>query len=134
VKLNPPYKLVEKLTDDHSKFIVSLANKRPDIELVNIKTEALENGVTRVSVTVQNKGLFPAVPDIALSNYWVKLVKVSMTISKDQKMISGNKITLLPNVGAGESKEMNWLVQGKGKINIEAGAPQTGIKKIDVTL
>jgi Zinc carboxypeptidase len=134
VKFNPPFKLVSKLIDDHSKFLVSLAIKRPEIVLVDLKTEPLENGVTRISVTLQNKGLFPAVSDIALNNYWIKLVKVQMSIRKDQKMISGNKITILPNIGAGETKELTWLIQGKGKVTIEAGAPQTGIKTLDATL
>lgn len=131
VRLNPPFKIVDKLIDEHTRFIVSLAAKKPDIDLVNLKTESLEKGVTRISVTVQNKGLFPAIADIALNSYWTKLVKISLSAAPS-RIISGNKITLLPNLSAGESKELTWLVQGKDKIIIEAGAPQTGYKKLEV--
>jgi len=61
-------------------------------------------------------------------------VKINITPSKDQAIVSGNKITLLPNLDAGETKELSWLVKGKGTVSIEAGAPQTGLKKIDVNL
>jgi len=87
-----------------------------------------------ITLTIQNKGLFPAIADIAKSNYWIKLVKVNLVAAKDQSIVSGNKITLVPNLDAGETKEMSWLIKGKGTVTIEAGAPQTGIKKLDVTL
>ena len=118
--------------EDHTRFIISLAKKKPDIDLVDLKTEALENGVTRISVTIQNKGLFPAIAEIAQNSYWTKLVKITLSASRE-RIISGTKITLLPNLGAGESKELTWLIQGKEKITIEAGAPQTGIKKLEVS-
>jgi Zinc carboxypeptidase len=134
VKSNPPYKLVDKLTEEHTRFVASLASKKPEVDLINLKTEPLDNGVSRITVTIQNKGLFPAIADIGKSNYWIKLVKITITPSKDQVIVSGNKITLLPNLDAGETKEMSWLVKGKGAVTIEAGAPQMGIKKMDVNL
>lgn len=134
VKTNPPFKMVDKLVEEHTKFIVSLAAKRPDIDLINVKTEPLENGVSRITLTIQNKGLFPALTEIGKNNIFNKLVKISLTSAKDQSIVSGNKITLLPNLEAGETKEMSWLVKGKGKLTIEAGAPQAGVKKIDINL
>lgn len=134
IKTNPPFKMVDKLSDEHTKFLISLAGKKPEVDLINVKTESLGYGVSRVTLTVQNKGLFPAVADIAKNNYWIKLLKVSVTPTKDQSLVSGNKITLLPNLDAGETKEMSWLIKGKGTVSIEAGAPQTGVKKIDVNL
>lgn len=134
VKSNPPYKLVDSLVIDHTKFVVALAQRKPEVDIVNVKTEPMSNGLTRVKITVHNKGLFPTVSEVAKSNYWVKLVKVSLNLSSSQSVVSGQKITLLHALRAGESQELTWLVQGKGKISIEAGAPQTGIKKIDVTL
>jgi hypothetical protein len=134
VKSNPPYKMVNDLVTDHAKFIVALAAKRPEVNLVNLKSETLENGVTRITVTVQNKGALPAIADIGKSNNFTKLVKVSLVLGKDQSIVTGNKITLLPNLDAGEGKEMSWLVKGKGKVTIEAGAPQMGVTKLDINL
>jgi len=41
---------------------------------------------------------------------------------------------LVNYISTGESKELTWLVRGKDKITIEAGAPQTGFKKLEVGL
>lgn len=134
VKSNPPYKMVNDLAADHAKFIVSWATKKPEVSIVNLKTEALENGVTRITVSVQNKGLLPAIADIGKSNNFTKLLKINLSLATDQSLVSGNKVTLLPNLDAGESKEMSWLVKGKGKLTIEAGAPQMSTTKLDVNL
>jgi len=130
VKINPPYSYVDKLATEHAKFLMRLGAKKPNIELLDLKKESLDGGVTRITVTVQNTGLFPAVADVAKNNNWVKLVKV--TLVTDQQVVGGKKITLLPNLDAGESKTLSWLVVGKGKITIEAGAPQTGVKQLTV--
>ena len=134
VRINPPFTLVDKLTEDHTRFIISIAGKKPEIELVNLKTEPLENGVSRITVTIQNKGLFAAIAEIGKSNNFNKLVKINLTLTKDQSIVSGNKVTLLPNLEAGETKELSWLVKGKGKVTVEAGTPQTGVKKLDINL
>jgi hypothetical protein len=134
VKTTPPFKMVSKIVDEHSKFVVALANAKPEAALVNLKTEALEGGITRVTVVVQNKGLLPALADVGRNNNFIKLVKINLVLAKDQTVLTGNKVTLLPNLDAGESKELTWLVKGKGKAVIEAGAPQMGVVKLDVNL
>jgi hypothetical protein len=134
VKTNPPYSYVDKLATEHTKFLMAIAAKRPQIELLNLKTEPLDGGVTRVTVTVQNSGLFPAITDIGKNNNWIKLVKLTLNTTGDQSIVGGKKVTLFPNVEAGESKTISWLVKGKGKVRIEAGAPQTGIKTLNASL
>jgi len=134
VKNNPPYSYVDKLATEHTKFLLSIASKRPQIDLLNLKTEPLEGGVTRVTVTVQNKGLFPAITDIGKNNNWIKLVKLTLNTSGDQSIVGGKKVTLFPNLEGGEAKTMSWLVKGKGKVTIEAGAPQTGVKTLNASL
>jgi hypothetical protein len=134
VKTTPPFKMVSKIVDEHSAFVVALANARPEATLVNLKTEALDGGVTRVTVVVQNKGLLPALADVGKNNNFIKLVKINLVLAKDQTVVTGNKVTLLPNLDAGEGKELSWLIKGKGKVVIEAGAPQMGVVKLDVNL
>jgi hypothetical protein len=134
VKTNPPYNYVDKLATEHTKFIASIASKKPQVDLVNLKTEPLDGGVTRITVTIQNTGLFPAVADIAKNNNWLKLVKLTLNTTGDQSIVGGKKITLFPNLEAGESKTISWLVKGKGKVTIEAGAPQTGFKTLNASL
>lgn len=134
VKTTPPFKMVNKLVEEHSKFAVALATAKPDASLINLKTEALEGGVTRITVVLQNKGSLPALADVGKSNNFIKLVKINLVLTKDQSVVTGNKVTLLPNLDAGESRELTWLIKGKGKLVIEAGAPQMGVVKLDVNL
>lgn len=134
VRTNPPFSYVDKLVGEHTAFLLNLANKKPQVDLINLKAEPLGGNVTRVTVTIQNRGLFPAITDVGKNNNWIKLVKVSLNTANDQSIVGGKKITLLSNLEAGESKTMSWLVKGKGKVTIEAGAPQTGIKTLNADL
>ncbi|HZY82251.1 MAG TPA: M14 family metallopeptidase [Cyclobacteriaceae bacterium] len=134
VKANPPFSYVDKLANEHMKFVYSIAARKPQVELLNLKVEALDGGVSRITVTIQNSGLFPAITDIGKNNNWIKLVKLALVTSGDQTIVGGKKVTLFPNLEAGESKTISWLVKGKGKVTIEAGAPQTGFKTLNASL
>lgn len=134
VKTTPPFKMVGKIVEEHSKFAVALAHAKPEAALVNLKTEPLEGGVTRVTVVIQNKGLLPALAEVGRNNNFIKLVKINLVLTKEQSVVTGNKVTLLPNLDAGESQELTWLIKGKGKAVIEAGAPQLGVVKLDINL
>lgn len=134
VKHNPPAKAVDKIADTHTKFLLALGNAKPELDLINLKSESLDNGITRVTVTAFNKGLLPAVADVANNNYWVKQINLSLTLSKDQTLVGGKKVITLTNLQPGEAVEVSWLVKGKGTATIEGGAPQTGFKKLNVTL
>jgi len=134
VKTNPPAKVLDKVATDHTKFLAALATAHPEIDLLDVKTEALDGGVSRISVKVFNKGQFPLVAQIAKNNYWVKLANVSISLGKDQTLVGGRTSTVVNNLQAGESMEVSWLVKGKGAVTVEAGAPQAGFKKINITL
>ena len=134
VKLNPPEKVIDKIVDTHTKFLLALGYAKPELDLINLKTEPLDEGISRITITAFNKGLFPAVAEVGASNYWVKLVNVSVNLSKDQTIVGGSRVLVLNNLQPGESIEISWLVKGKGAVTIEGGAPQTGFKKINVNL
>jgi hypothetical protein len=135
VKLNPPLEMAKKSAEQHAQFIVKLAMMKPEIDLANLRTEALEGGITRITVQVHNRGQLPTLTEIAKDNLWLKLVKATLTTgAKDQEILSGNKIQLLPTLGPDESVEISWLVKGKGKVTLEAGAPHTGVKTMEVNL
>lgn len=134
VKSNPPTKEFDKATTEHTKFLIALAQAKPELDLINLKTESLDNGVSRITLTVFNKGQLPAVAEVGANNYWVKLINVELNLGKDQSLVSGRKIITINNLQPGESTEVSWLVKGKGTATVEAGAAQTGIKKLPITL
>ena len=57
VLINPPYKLVDSITKSHTDFLVRLAGYQPELDIVNIKTEKLGAGLTRITASFINKGV-----------------------------------------------------------------------------
>lgn len=133
-KLNPPIKYLEETTDKHVKFIASLAMQMPQVEIVNLSTESLGNGLHRVTLKVLNKGLLPTYADIGDRIRWVKKIKTELFLANGQSILAGKKINLRNALAAGESEEYSWLISGSGKVTIQAGCPTAGMATAEVTL
>ncbi len=132
--VNPPYSQTPEIVQKHTDFILGLAALQPEIELVNIRTESHGGGLTRVTATIRNKGNLPSHTNLGERSIWVKRVKVIAETSTSQSLISGKKINLLPVLPAKSSQEVSWLIRGKGKFTITAGAPTTGTDSKTITL
>jgi hypothetical protein len=133
VLINPPYKLVSDIVKKHTDFLVKLADMQPELDLVNLKTEKLSNGLTRVSVDLINKGALSTHSKLGERSYFLKKLKVAVNTNQ-QEIVGGRKITLLPSLDAAGSQSFSWLVKGTGKISIEAGCPTAGTKILDINL
>jgi hypothetical protein len=134
VLINPPYKLVDSITKKHTDFIVRLAGYQPELDIVNIKTEKLGGGLTRITVSVINKGVLASHSKLGERSYWVKRINVKLNTPGNQSVISGKKIQVLNSLEGLSSKELTWLVKGSGKIILEAGSPTTGTKRTEISL
>jgi hypothetical protein len=134
VLINPPYKLVPELVKTHTDFIVKLAGYQPELDIINLKTEKLDGGISRITATVINKGALPSHAKLGERSYWVKRINVKLETEKNQSVISGKKIQLLNALEGYSSKELTWLVKGAGKVILEAGSPTTGSKKTEISL
>jgi len=134
VLINPPYKLVDSMVKSHTDFIVRLASFQPELDIVNIKTEKLGAGITRITASVINKGSLASHSKLGERSYWVKRINVKVNMGNSQSVISGKKIQLLNSLEGLSSKELTWLIKGSGKITLEAGSPTTGTKKIEISL
>ncbi|MEO6315087.1 MAG: M14 family metallopeptidase [Chitinophagaceae bacterium] len=134
VLINPPYKLVADIVHTHTDFIIKLAACQPALDIIQLHTEKLGGGITRVTATVINNGSLPSHSKLGERSYWVKRINVKVTLEKTQSVISGKKNQLLNALDGYSSKELSWLIRGSGKIGLEAGSPTTGIKKLQITL
>ncbi|MFN8349313.1 MAG: M14 family metallopeptidase [Spirosomataceae bacterium] len=134
VKLNPPVSYLTAVADKHLKFLTGLGAQMPDVQLVNVKTESLGNGLSRITATVINKGLLPTYAEIGDRVRYVQKVKTELKLGAGQAIVSGRRLNLRSALGADESEEYTWLVSGSGKLTIEAGCPTAGIKSAEVTL
>jgi Zinc carboxypeptidase len=134
VLINPPYWLVRDLVKKHTDFLIKLAAYQPELDIINIKTEKVGSGLTRITLDIINKGAFASHSKIGERSYWVKRINVKVNSSGNQSVISGKKIQTLASLEGYSSQQLSWLIKGSGKLTIEAGSPTTGSKSIDVTL
>lgn len=133
-KLNPPVSYLNETAEKHLKFIAGLGMQMPDVQIVNLRTESLGNGLNRITLQVVNKGLLPTYADIGDRVRWVKKVKTELFLGNGQSIVSGRKIILRNALAAGEAEEYTWLISGTGKLTIQAGCPTAGIASTEVTL
>lgn len=134
VLINPPYKMVEDIVNKHTNFIVSLSAMAPQLDFVNVKTEKVADGLTRVTLKVMNTGDLPTYTKIGDRSYFLKKIVVSVSANANQTLLSGRKIQSLEGIQGKDFKELTWLIKGSGKISISATSPTTGSKSIEVTL
>jgi hypothetical protein len=134
VLINPPHKLVDSITRKHTDFIIQLAGYQPEVDIVNVKTEKLGAGLTRVTASVINKGVLASHTKLGERSYWVKRINVKLNTQGNQSLISGKKIQVLNSLESLSTKELSWLVKGSGKIILEAGSPTTGTKRTEINL
>src|SRR5690606_11107585 len=91
VLINPPFNMVAALVKKDSYFIVKLAELQPELDIVNIKTEKVNPGLTRITINVINKGALASHTNIGERNYWVKRINVRLNLTGNQTLVSGKK-------------------------------------------
>jgi hypothetical protein len=111
-----------------------MASFQPEIDVMNVKTESLSNGLTRVSVDVINKGALATHSKFADRNYFVKKIKVAVNPTSKQSLVGGKKIILINNMEPSTIQTFSWLIKGKGKLTIDVGCPTAGTKNIEISL
>jgi hypothetical protein len=132
--VNPPYKMVADISKKHTDFIIELVKMQPNITLQNVKTEAVGNGFTRITVDVYNKGLLPTHTEMGSKSRWLRKIKVAIKLNKKQQLISGKEITLITSIKGDSSQQFTWLIKGKGNVGLEAGTSHTGIDTKTINL
>jgi hypothetical protein len=132
--INPPYQMVADISKKHTDFIIELAKMQPNITLQNLTSEAVGNGLTRISVTVHNSGLLPTHTEMGKKSRWLRKIKVAVKLHKNQLIISGKEITLVNSIDGDSSQHFSWLIKGKGNVTIEAGTSHTGSDSATIKL
>ncbi|WP_421828908.1 M14 family metallopeptidase [Larkinella sp.] len=133
-KLNPPVSFLNDIADKHLKFMTAFVRQMPVIDVVNLRTESLSGGLTRVTAQVINRGLLPTGSEIGDRVRFVPKMKIELRTGNGQTVVSGRKRILRSPMAAGESMEVTFLVSGTGRATLEAGNAMTGTKSIDITL
>ncbi|MCY1518206.1 hypothetical protein D9M68_529150 [compost metagenome] len=131
---NPPYKLVDGIVGKHTDFLLALAGMAPKLALVNVKTEKVADGLTRVTLNVMNTGELPTYTKVGDRSYFLKKIAVKVNVNANQSVVSGRKTQTIESIQGQDSKELTWLIKGTGKLNIDAGSPTTGSQSVEIAL
>lgn len=131
---NPPFAMVNDIAAKHNAFIAELAALQASVELVNLKTEEVGKGLTRVTVDLYNPGVLPTHSQMGTRSKWMQRIKIELGLGNGQEIISGRKIQMISNIKGDDSQTLTWLIKGKGSFEITAGAAHTGKDKITVNL
>ena len=131
---NPPYNLVKDIIKKHTDFLTRLAGYQPELDIVNVTTEKLGNGVSRITADILNKGALGSHTKLGERSYWVKRIALKLNTTQNQTVISGKKNQLLDTLEGYSMQRVTWLVKGSGTVTLEAGSPTTGTKKVNFQL
>jgi hypothetical protein len=137
IQINPPAGSIESIAEKENAFIAWLGSKLPQIEIKNIKIKSVGNKIFRVTASIVNDGYLPTNSAIGSKARWQRNVKVSIGLSKDQKLSAGKLINIVPSIkGSGGSQELTWLIVSTTgeKISITAESPVSGISTQTITL
>jgi hypothetical protein len=134
VMYNPPYSMVSKLVDDHVAFVNALTEAAPRCVIVDLKKEALDKNLFRVTLTVKNNGVMPTINQIGERSYYLKFVTTQLKTSSGQSILQGNPKVTTPVLKGGETIEYTWLVRGNGTLRIETGCPTAGFATTEIIL
>ncbi len=131
---NPPVQALDTVSSQHLDFLIVLASMHPALTCNDIKITRRSENLYLLEVEITNTGKFPAMNVLAAGSNWVKKVRVDISTSKTQSIAGGRKAFLYDNIVPGEAVKAAWLVNGKGKITLKAGSPQTGYILKDIEL
>jgi hypothetical protein len=134
VMYNPPYAMISKLLDEHVAFVSALTETAPRCVIAELKKEALDKDLFRVTLTVKNNGLMPTINQIGEQSYYLKYVTVQLKTSSRQTILQGNTKVTTPVLKGGETSDYTWLVRGNGRLSIEAGCPTAGYSTAEIIL
>jgi hypothetical protein len=132
--MNPPIGMIDEVANKHNAFIIELASLQAGLEMVNLQTEEVGKGLTRVTVDLYNPGTLPTHSQMGERSKWMQRIKVELNLENGQEILSGRKITMINSIQGDESRQLTWLIKGKGSIGISAGAPHVGQDEISVNL
>ncbi|PZX59678.1 zinc carboxypeptidase [Algoriphagus ratkowskyi] len=129
----PTFDKVEEIADQHTDFILKLAEMQPKLEIHNVKTESLGNGLTRVTMDLFNNSALPTHSEMGANSRWLRKIRIDMSADAD-KIVAGNKIELKDSLGAYEKASFSWIVRGAGNVTVKAGASHVGFTTTTVKL
>ena len=94
---------------------------------MELKSEKLAGGVTRLSLEVVNTGFLPTLSAMGGRSNVPLDVKAEVITEKGQNIAAGRRVQLLgPIEGSGGVTRLSWLIQGTGTVTVKVAGPMAG--------
>lgn len=133
-QMNPPYAMVEEAVNKHSEFLAAFLEMQAAVRFENLKTESLGGGMSRITVDIHNPGLLPTHTEMGDRSRWMRQINVDLKVANNQRIVSGRGHQLINVIPQDGTVQLTWLVQGKGSVELTAGAPHVGTESIRIKL
>jgi len=134
VMKNPPYRMTDSIAKKHTAFILDVAALRPQIDIVNLKTEKLGRNLTRITLDVINRGSFPTASQTGEQLRWMQKTVMRVNLGNNQTLLSGKPVDVMGAIDGHSSEERSWLIRGSGSVTFRVGSEASGFKEVRVDL
>ncbi len=135
VKLNPPPALLKENTEKHARFFEAFAEAMPQLQIQNVRTERVSEGLTRISIDLHNQGLMPTHTQLGERTRHVDKIKVKLQTNGKQTILAGKNTEILRSaLAGGEKLELSWLILGSGAVQIEVSSTTAGSDRKSISL
>jgi hypothetical protein len=122
----PPYSMVDSLSRQTMEFITGLVDMQPDLSFENISTEDAGSGLTRITLDLHNHGQMPTSTELGTRTQWVRPINITLEMDDGVDVASGRPRFQIERLEGRASKQVSWLLRGRGDISITAGTPSAG--------
>jgi hypothetical protein len=134
VRHNPPVNYLDSTAIAHADFLTGLYSNMPKIEFQGVKVDKIDNELYRITGKLVNIGMLPTHSELGDRTRWVRKIRNRIILNTNQEVVLGPNRTFHNALQPGESIDINWLVKGKGKVELEVGSPMIGLKQYSLDL
>lgn len=130
VELAPPRKFLEPAMEAHTATVVDVARKLGEVEVAEVKAEALGAGVWKVSATARNRGWLPTHTQHATRARTYLPVRLEIRPGQGAKLVNGRPfVTSERLTGTAGTLQGEWVVQAAAgtEVGVAAVSSQAGM-------
>lgn len=135
--IKPTAAELDNLAGQHTRFALAVAAMLPRIQLVDVSTESLGEGVYRITAKLVNSGALPTVSEMGATTRVPYPLQMTIELPAGGVLVTGRQRERLPRLlGGGGNIERSWVVSvaGGGSIVIKAGSPSVGAASATVAV
>lgn len=136
LKINPPPQEMEATLFFHTDYYIHLMDGLAELRIGETNVAVVEDTLNRVTVHFTNSGLFPTSTAQGRKTLTSWPITVRLKTTKDQMIYSGEPFEVIPFIGAGETRKLEWKVKGErgSRITLTADSPKVGSVKATLEL